>query len=67
VKENNVSVEDRLRRAMENGFPRGKDDAFDAFVGLFGMIEVVQGKRPAVEQREPPVTTVEGWMLGRSL
>jgi len=52
---------------MENGFPRGKDDAFDAFVGLFGMIEVVQGKRPAVEQREPPVTTVEGWMLGRSL
>jgi hypothetical protein len=41
------------------------DDAYDAFVGLVGMINIVEGFRA-----EAPVLTdaslrVEGWMLGR--
>jgi ubiquinone/menaquinone biosynthesis C-methylase UbiE len=41
------------------------DDAFDAAVGLFGMLGVVTGRRP---EGEPPVGLgpVEGWILGQA-
>jgi hypothetical protein len=61
----NVIVKDELRVAMQNGFQRGEDDAFDAVVGLFGMLDLVQGTRPSGEPTEPPVNTIEGWILGR--
>ena len=33
----NVTLEDGLRKEIQGGFPQG-DDAFDAVVGLFGML-----------------------------
>jgi hypothetical protein len=49
---------------IEQGFPEG-DDAFDAVVGLFGMLEVVTGKRQPGEPRDDRIRKVEGWILGQ--
>jgi len=53
-----------LRRAISDGFPDGRDDAFDAVIGLFAMIEVLAGRRPSGEPNEDSVQNVEGWILG---
>ena len=51
------------RDEVERGF--ASDDAFDAFVGLLGMLNVLSGRRPAGEPRDDhAVVQVEGWMLG---
>ena len=39
----NVMLTPELRRTIEDGFPN--DDAFDATVGLFGMLEVLMNRR----------------------
>ena len=42
------------------------EDAFDAVVGLLGMINVISGVRPPGEPRDDvPVILVEGWILGQ--
>lgn len=46
----------------ESGFP--SDDAFDAVIGLIGMLEVVLGRRPACEPEDSEVRQIEGWILG---
>jgi hypothetical protein len=51
---------EELRRGFEN------DDAYDAFVGRLGMLNVVQGFRPEAPPLEENVRRVEGWMLGRA-
>lgn len=58
----------QLQEAIENGFPPeiGGDDAFDALVGLLGMIKVVRGELPAVAPDDDAIRRVEGWMLGQS-
>jgi hypothetical protein len=61
----NVVVERRLETAIKNGFPTGRDDAFDAVVGLFGMLKVVLGKHVLEEPDVTPIRQVEGWILGR--
>jgi hypothetical protein len=53
-----------LRGEIEAGFPEG-DDAFDAVVGLFGMIEVIVGKRQAGDPSENRIRKLEGWILGQ--
>jgi hypothetical protein len=40
-------------------------DAFDAVVGLFGMLEVVLGRREPGELTDEQIRNVEGWILGR--
>ena len=56
------------RAQIDDGFGATShgEDAFDAFVGLVGMINVLSGRRPS---GEPPddqyVTSVEGWILGQ--
>jgi hypothetical protein len=37
-----VTFKDSLRKEIRGGFPHG-DDAFDAVVGLFGMLQVCLG------------------------
>jgi hypothetical protein len=59
-----VELTAALREEIEVGFPEG-DDAFDAVVGLFGMIEVVTGKRQAGEPHDDRTRRVEGWILGQ--
>lgn len=62
-----VELETELVTAIESGFgprPDG-DDPFDATVGLFGMLNVVLGHRPAGEPDDAAVRRVEGWILGQ--
>ena len=59
-----VDLAEELRAEIERGFDH--DDAFDAAVGLFGMLNVVLGRRPSGEPRDDEaVARVEGWILGQ--
>jgi hypothetical protein len=60
----NVMLEDGLRREIHNGFSQG-DDAFDAVVGLFGMLQVCLGQREPGEPDDRAIREIEGWILGR--
>jgi hypothetical protein len=60
-----VAVEDGLKKEIQGGFPHGEDDAFDAVVGLVGMLLVCLGERSPVEPDERIIRQVEGWILGR--
>lgn len=51
-------------RVIEQGFPNG-NDAFDAVIGLFGMLEVVLGYRATGEPIDKAVSDIEGWILGQ--
>ena len=43
----------------------GGEDPFDAVAGLFGMVNVLLGRRAAgVPGRDEAVRRVEGWILG---
>jgi len=58
-----VDLTSAARAAMDHGF--AGDDAFDAFVGALGMVNVLRGGRRA----DPPADfaaarRVEGWVLG---
>ena len=46
-----VTLEDGLRKEIHDGFSQG-DDAFDAVVGLFGMLQVCLGQRPPGEPND---------------
>jgi hypothetical protein len=56
-----------LTTALQDGFATSKegDDLFDAVAGLLGMINVLQGGRPAGEPADPEVRLTEGWILGQ--
>jgi hypothetical protein len=62
---NNVALSPELESLIDEGFgPKATgEDAFDAVMGLFGMIEVIDGRRP-----EGPLHggKWEGWILGQS-
>jgi len=62
---NNVNIEDGLRQEMQNGFLTGEDDAFDAVVGLFGMLQICLGLRDSGEPDDETIHETEGWILGR--
>jgi hypothetical protein len=65
---NMVSFDDDLRRKGDDGFTKsGDDDAFDALVGLLGMLSVVKGQRPSGEPDGMADLKVEGWILGRTV
>lgn len=54
-----------LAHTIREGFPDG-DDAFDAVVGLLGIIEVVMGRRQPGEPVNDKTRKVEGWILGQT-
>jgi hypothetical protein len=60
-----LELEAELMGAIQRGFPEG-DDAFDAVVGLFGMMEVVTGRRQPGEPTKDRIQILEGWILGQS-
>ncbi len=64
----NVTVTADLHRAITAGFgaDAAGEDRFDAVVGLFGMLEVVLGRRPPGEPSDPAVRRIEGWILGQA-
>lgn len=63
-----VELEPELITAIASGFgprPDG-DDPFDATAGLFGMLNVVLGRRPPGEPDDDAVRRIEGWILGQT-
>jgi hypothetical protein len=57
-----------LYAAIESGFgstPAG-EDAFDAVVGLFGMLNLLLGLRPLEEPDGSCLRQIEGWILGQA-
>lgn len=56
-----------VRDAVEDGFGASAtgEDAFDAWVGLLGMLGVVLGDQPAGTPGDDEARRVEGWILGR--
>jgi hypothetical protein len=61
----NMLLEPEFRHAIEDGFPDG-DDAFDAAVGLFGMLGVLLKRRESGEPQEDSIRKLEDWILGQS-
>ena len=59
-----VKLDDQLSNDIRIGFPQG-DDAFNATVGLLGMLQVCLGQRATGEPNEPEIRDIEGWILGR--
>ena len=53
-------------RAIRSGFGAAAtgEDAFDALLGLFGMLDVVAGGAPTGYPPDPLVRATEGWILG---
>jgi hypothetical protein len=65
---NSVKLSDDLAALIRSGFgpaPAG-EDAFDAVVGLMGMLNVLFGHRLAGEPAADAVRRVEGWILGQT-
>jgi hypothetical protein len=60
-----VELDPALARTIKQGFPEG-DDPFDAVVGLFGMIQVVVGRRKPGEPSDYRIKNLEGWILGQT-
>ena len=54
----NVTLDLELRYTIDDGFPN--DDAFDATVGLFGMLEVLMNRRGSGEPDDEKVTKAGG-------
>lgn len=61
-----VKLDSALTAAIQDGFPEG-DDAFDAVVGLFGMLEVVLGERKPGDSLDNQRRKIEGWILGQEV
>ena len=62
-----VALDPPLRAAIVDGFgpsPSG-EDPFDAVVGLFGMLNVVLGRRSSGDPDDERIRRVEGWILGQ--
>ena len=57
------AVEDMIRDGF--GADKSGEDQFDALVGLFGMIDVVEGQRDEGAPNTAEVMTWEGWILGQ--
>jgi hypothetical protein len=62
-----VDLDPDISSELESGFgaKASAEDRFDAVVGLFGMINVVLGRRPSGAPDDPAVRRIEGWILGQ--
>ena len=62
-----VRVEPPFVTLVSQGFSAGSDgeDQFDAAVGLFGMIDVLDGRQPEGAPKDPAIQRWEGWILGQ--
>lgn len=68
AKENRIDLDLPLQNAIRDGFgpSQAGEDPFDATIGLFGMLNVLAGNRPAGEPADESLRKVEGWILGQS-
>lgn len=65
--ERDVQVDPALCHQLEAGFGAGAsgEDAFDALVGLCGLLMLARGERAVVEPGVEVDRALEGWILGR--
>ena len=63
-KSSEVQLNAELVQTIENGFPQG-DDAFDAVLGLLGMIHVLLHPQELHEPTNPTIRNIEGWIFGQ--
>jgi hypothetical protein len=64
-----ICLSSALRDDLADGFgdsPNG-EDRFDAAIGLFGMVNVVLGRRAPGEPEDEHTRKIEGWMLGQAV
>jgi hypothetical protein len=64
VEQLDVTIDPRVREGICRGFTN--DDAYDAFVGLLGMLNVVLGNRVEAPLLTEDARKVEGWILGQT-
>jgi hypothetical protein len=66
VDECGIELADKMKAAIRDGFGSREtgEDEFDASLGLFGMIEVVEGHQPEGVTKASGVRLWEGWILG---
>ena len=69
-----VQLDPQLEALIQDGFGPGTkgEDAFDASVGLFGMLNVVFGLQPEwtpslLGRESETIRAVEGWILGQNI
>jgi len=58
-----LEISSSAKTCIESGFL--EEDDFDATVGLFSMLQVVNGGRAANVPDDPDVRLIEGWILGQ--
>jgi len=68
ARQHGITFSPELCRQVAEGFGarRDGDDAFDALIGLLGMIEVVDGRRVERPVHRGASDDLEGWILGQS-
>jgi hypothetical protein len=61
-----VRLDPQLHVALCDGFGDAgwSEDAFDATVGLFGLLNIVLGGHAVGEPEDRQIRQIEGWMLG---
>ena len=67
AEQNGVALSEALRAGILDGFgpAPGGEDAFDALIGLFGMLNVVLANRPPGEPEDEEIRRLEGGILGQ--
>ncbi len=58
-----LKLDPSLVAEIRSGFKT--DDAFDAAIGLFGMIDALQNYGPRLEPKEETIRHIEGWIFGQ--
>jgi hypothetical protein len=63
---NGIEISPAVWADIKDGFgpDYGKDDAFDALIGVMGLIEIAEGRRPENLPNTPSVLNREGWIVG---
>lgn len=63
-----VELDAGLIEAIRDGFggDAAGEDRFDSVIGLFGMLNVVLGRRPPGDPTDPVARSIEGWILGQT-
>ncbi|MFZ2097457.1 MAG: hypothetical protein WAV05_12540 [Anaerolineales bacterium] len=65
--EHNLDIADSIIDLVSQGFEAGPvgEDQFDAFVGLYGMMNAILESHAIGEPLPPQITKIEGWIFGQ--
>lgn len=63
-----AAPEPALAADLADGFGAdpSAEDRMDSFIGLLGLLNVLEGNRPDTAPPDPPIAHWEGWILGQS-